>query len=184
MDRQFQAATVRARLGDARHHVGQPGGAVIGAAFLIGNAERVVARGQRGFRPGLVGHHHIAAEKVRIGDEDRAFGAIKLGIGVVVFPDIPTGRQGDGGAIGEFQQGVDVGRRLDRDQLATAGFRGDGAGGRGGGCQSADPFDRTQELDQVGDIIGANIQHRARTRQKEEIRVGVPHFHAVAHHMA
>ena len=87
------------------------------------------------------------------------------------------------GAAGEIQQGVDVGRRRDRHLLAVAGTVSDGAGGKAGIGQRRNRFHRAEQLHQIGDVVGAKVQHRAAAGLEEEIGVGVPGFHPPAHHM-
>ena len=41
---------------------------------------------------------------------------------------------------------------------------------------------RPDQVDQIGDVLGAQVQHRPAARQKEEIRVRVPVFHSMVHH--
>ena len=79
---------------------------------------------------------------------------------------------------------MDVGRRLHRDDLALARLTGDGARRVGHGGQRRDPLDRTDQVDQVGDVVGAEIEDRAAAGQEEEVRVRMPHLHARAHHVA
>ena len=85
-------------------------------------------------------------------------------------------------AIGKLQQGMDVGRRLDRNLLAQTRAIADGAFLLGDRGQRPHAFDRAQQVDQVGDIIGAKVQHRAGTGQEKELGVGVPAFHPVVLH--
>ncbi len=62
-------------------------------------------------------------------------------------------------------------------------FRGDRAGRRGRVGQGRHPPHRADQVDQVRDVVGADVEDRSGAGQEEEARVRVPVLHAVAHHV-
>ena len=134
---------------------------------------------------GLVGDEDVAAEEVRIGHIDRAFGTVELDIVVAVAERIPARADRDDRARMELQDAVDRGRGADLDLLAVhrrAG-RGDGAVRLGAVGEGRDALDRPDQVDEVGDVVRPDVEHGTGADLEEEVRVRVPVFHAAAHHV-
>ena len=161
-------------------HISQPCGAVVcqiaAVVVLVDLPERVIPWALHLGFTARQGHFNRAAKEVGVGHIQRAFGAIKFEMVALMVPDIPRGRQVDGRARVKLQQGVDVGRGLDRDLLALARARSDRAFGFGRGCQSAHTLHRPQKVDQRGDVIGSHVHNRASAGLVEELGRGVPAF--------
>ena len=103
---------------------------------------------------------------------------------MAVAPDVPAGVERHHGAVRELQQRMDGGWRVDRDLFARAWFGADGALLGRRRSESRDSADGPDQLDQVGDVVGPDIEHGAGAWLEEEIGIGVPVLHAVAHHVA
>ncbi len=76
---------------------------------------------------------------------------------------------------------MDGGGCLDRDLLALRGALSMTRCLRAMPERAATRFIRTQEVHQVGDVVGAHVEHGTAARLEEEVRVGMPVFHAAAH---
>src|SRR5665213_835960 len=60
---------------------------------------------------------------------------------------------------------------------------GDGAGFATCASESRDALHWADEIDKIGDVIGAHIQHWPTAGIEKEIWIWVPHFHARPHEM-
>ena len=74
-----------------------------------------------------------------------------------------------------------MGRDLDRDALAAARLAADHALLEAAAGHRHDRLDRPEQVDQRGDVVGADVEHRAAAALEEEGRVGVPGLHAAGH---
>ena len=86
------------------------------------------------------------------------------------------------GAGDELQRAGDVGRHLDRNDLAASRLAGDRrASLRGVRRHAGDPRHRPEQVDEVGDVVGRHVEHRPAARLVVEGRVRVPALVAGAH---
>jgi hypothetical protein len=69
---------------------------------------------------------------------------------------------------------------VDLDHLALPRTRSDRAFRLGGRGQRGDALDRSQQVDQRGDVIGAHVHDRAGAGLVEEVRRGMPAFGPMA----
>ena len=79
---------------------------------------------------------------------------------------------------------MDVCGNLNRDHFAVAGTIADRACREGFVGQSSHRFHRSDKLDQVRDVIRSHVQNRSTTGLEEKVRVRMPSFHPVSHHVA
>ena len=79
---------------------------------------------------------------------------------------------------------MDGGRRVDRDLFSLARLRQDRALLRRRRGNRRHPAHRSDQLDQIGDIIRPDVEHRPGAGLEEEIRIRMPVLHAVSHHEA
>ena len=109
--RGFLPVGQRARqIGDAEHAVVGAVGRGIGP---VAGAVEFALAGEIGPVGAALRQRDGAAERVGIGQPQRAFGAVQFDRVVGVLEHVPGGAEGDGGAGTEFEQRQDVGRRAD-----------------------------------------------------------------------
>src|SRR5690606_18001921 len=104
----------------------------------------------------------------------RALLAIELDRRMTVLPHVPAGVHRRHRAVLEFEDGVDGGRRVDRDLLPEAWPRGDRALLHRDGGEGSDTLHRADQLDKVGDVVGPDVEDRPGARLEEEIRIRMP----------
>jgi diguanylate cyclase (GGDEF)-like protein/PAS domain S-box-containing protein len=187
VQRQIAARPVRPARADRRRHVQEADDPVVGdhgaaAQRPVGRAERM--RADVECLPHAVARAdlHLAAEEVRVGREHAALAAVELERQALVLPDVPRRAERDVGAARERQHAVDRGRHLDLDHLPFQRLAGHRAGGEAARGLARDPDHRAQQVDQLGDVVGADVVDRPAAALEEEVGVGVPGFHAVAEH--
>ena len=181
---QFARGAVRPVLLDGGGHVEQADDAVVRhlapvAQCAVGGVERV--GGDVEFCPvgAFFGDFGGAAEEVGVRHEEGAVDAVEFEGQALVFPDVPRGGQHDGGAGGEGEDGGGGGFHLDLEGFAGAGLAGDGAGGVADAGGGGDAGHGAEELDEVGDVVGPEVEDGSAAFDEEEVGVGVPVFHAV-----
>ena len=191
MERDVDAAARGLLFLDRLDHVGKTGGAVVGPGIgavglgLVDLAEGVIPGLDLGLGAGDVGDGDVAAEEVRVGHVDRAFGAVELDVVVAVAGDVPARADGDDGAGLELEDAVDRGRGADLELLAGHRDvrRRDGARLPRHAGERRHPLHRTDELDEVGHVIGPDVEDRTGAGLVEPGRVGMPVLQAAAHHV-
>ncbi len=87
-------------------------------------------------------------------------------------------------AIVKFEHGVNGRRCFDGNVLALARLAGDFAALARGRRKGRHPFDWSDQIDEIGDVIGSDIEDRPRARLEEEVGIGVPVLKAEAHDVA
>ena len=133
-----------------------------------------VAEFREGFHVG-----GAAGESVRVGDDDRALGAVDL------HDTVPLQRRV------EAQQTVRLLTALEhREHLKGGGHlhREPGAGVRSGAylalgvrlhARGRDAVHGAEQTDQCGEVVGAHIQQRTGTAGEQELRAGMPQVRAL-----
>ncbi|CAM3956813.1 hypothetical protein PHIN109289_18410 [Phaeobacter inhibens] len=179
---QLNIATMGPVLGDGGNHIRKTRSAVIGLTAPVGPrfvqlTKGMIIRCQGGQITVLFAHPDHAAEIIGVGQPQGALGPVEFHIRVAAGPDIPAGPQGDDRAGVEFQQRMDIGGRVNRDLFTVAQPIADGAGGKTGRRHRRHRSDRPQQLNEIGDIIGPEVQNRPAPRLKKEIRVRMPMLH-------
>ena len=95
--------------------------------------------------------------------------------------DVEAHRHRDRGAAREHQRAGDMRRDLDRHARSRKRLAGDDALGPRPRRNAADASHRPEKIDEVGDIIGSHVEHRAAAGEVIEARVGMPALVARAH---
>ncbi len=155
-------------------HVGEAEDAVI--AVRVGVTGRDLA-------PVLVGRGELdlAAEVIGVGNEQRAFFAIELDRDVPVPRNVEAHGHRDRGAADEGQRPGDMRRDLDRNARSGHGLARDDALGPQPRRRPADARHRTEQIDEVGHVIGAHVEHRPAAVEVVEAGIGVPALMARTH---
>ena len=123
------------------------------------------------------------AEEIRVGNEYRPLGPVQFHVRMPVGPNIPRRRESYCRAFFELKQRVNVGRRFDREGFAFSRFGGNHPSRRRGRGQRGDAINRPKQLNQICDVVRAEVEDGAAARQIEEFWIGVPMLHSVAEHM-
>ncbi len=183
MERQAGAQAMRPILADRTSQLGQTEAAIIGGRRRGGRPVELAEDEMIGLDAlpvGLAGAQlQRAMHEVGIGHAQAARRAVELERAMAVARDVPAGAEHDLRAGRELEQGERRGRRGDRNGLALEGSgRAHQPRRRGGAGQGADPGDGAQELDQLGQVVGANVEHRPAARLEEEAGIGMPVLHA------
>jgi len=185
---QLSIAPVRPTLGNRRRHIRQPDGAIVGdhtppgLAVVSRQGMAVVRHGHERAIP--FGQLHLAAEEVGVGHHHRSGLAIDLDVVVPMVPDVPAGAEGDQRTGCEFQDAMDRRRRFDGDLLALPWPAADRAGRKGCRRHGADLPDRAHQIDQHGDVVRAEVEHRPPALPVKEVGIGVPALGSPRHYVA
>ena len=174
MKRQLAAGAMRPAGADRLRHVGEADDAVV--------AVGVGALG-RDFAPvfGSSRQLDLAAEIVRVGNDERAGLAIEFDRSVPVPRDVEAHCHRDRRSARERQRPGDVRGDLDGNARTRERLAGDETLGPGSGRNAADARHRPEEIDEVGDIIGSHVEHRAAAGEVIEAGIGMPALMARAH---
>ncbi len=98
------------------------------------------------------------------------------------MPDIEAGDNRANSAARKFHDSRDMCRRIDRDLRPVFRLAGHGTFRKGRLHRGGYTPDWPHHGDERCEIIGANIKHGSSARLIEEVRVGMPPFHAVIQH--
>ena len=131
------------------------------------------ARGFAGSDPHRAGEDIGTITGVRIGDAQRALGAVDFQPRGLAVPDIEADHHLPNHPIFEFEQAQAVGIDLDRHHLAVARAVLDHPLGKGPPGQTRRPRDRAQQKHQRGQVVWAQIEQRTAAVGVVEIWVGV-----------
>ena len=168
---------------DRDDHVGEPDAAIVGllSAEAVGEIDLA--------QPMLPGAEvdgvavdtdgaQLAAELGGRGVEEGGLGAVELDL--VDAPhagDVPAQAKIEDRAGYEFEHAIDGGRRADGDRFAVVRA---GSGDRTlrspHRAECRDAPHRTEQVDEIGEVVGANVEDRPAAGLEEEVGARVPGF--------
>ncbi|ENN84128.1 hypothetical protein RHSP_78414 [Rhizobium freirei PRF 81] len=174
VQREAAIGAVRTVGADGMRHVGDAERAVVAVGIGCGD----LALGEFA---ALLQELHRAAETVRIGHDQRALGAVDFERHMLVAGDIEAHADLDDGTIGKGHDAGDMRRHMHGDVLAVARLAGDDALLARRDGKAGDLRDGAEQVDEIGDVIGTHIEHRAAADFVIESRIRMPALMAGAH---
>ena len=174
MEGEAAARPVRALAADGMGHVGHPHDAVVavGVGMLGRHLLPVLARR---------GDFDVAAEPVGVGHGERRFGPVDLDRPMAMARHVEAHHQGDHRAGMEFERPGRVGGHLHRDARSLQRLAGDQAFAPRARGDAGDALDRAEQVDEIGDVVGAHVEHRAAAGGIVERRARMPALMSRAH---
>ena len=172
---------MRAVLLDGADHVQQAQAAAGDRALLLDLDPLLLGRG---LAEGLEGAHvgDAALEHVRVGDRERALGAVDLDDALTGQRRVEADQRGAGLAALELGEHGDGRRRLDGELLPLVRADEDLALLLRLQTHRGDLLDGAEEAHQGGEVVRADVQQRARALGEEEGGVGVEDLRALPLH--